>query len=197
MADKVLALFDFDGTLTHRDSLWSFLRFVRPGKFYILLLPELPNLLFALFGVIKRGEAKRRLIARFLKNMPVSVYEETCARFVKEKLPGMLRKEAMQRLNWHKVNGHEICLVSASLDGYLKPWSLAYFSNCLCTKLSAERGHLSGKFALPNCNGPEKARRIKALYNLEEFKEIHAYGNSGGDKEMLQLATHRYFRRFS
>jgi phosphatidylglycerophosphatase C len=48
-----------------------------------------------------------------------------------------------------------------------------------------------------NCYGEEKVRRIKTSYNLDEFDHIYAYGDSEGDKAMLDLAHERYYKHFS
>ena len=40
-------------------------------------------------------------------------------------------------------------------------------------------------------------RRIKASYNLDEFNHIYAYGDSEGDKAMLDLAHEHDYKHFS
>jgi phosphoserine phosphatase len=48
-----------------------------------------------------------------------------------------------------------------------------------------------------NCYGEEKVRRIRASYNLDEFNHIYAYGDSEGDKAMLDLAHEHDYKHFS
>ena len=48
-----------------------------------------------------------------------------------------------------------------------------------------------------NCYGIEKVNRIKEEYDLDEFKNIYVYGNSKGDREMLNLGTHKFYKYFN
>ena len=43
-------------------------------------------------------------------------------KYAESVVPNYLRKVALDKLNWHKNNGDQIVIVSASLDVYLKPW---------------------------------------------------------------------------
>ena len=47
-----------------------------------------------------------------------------------------------------------------------------------------------------NCHGQEKVRRIKEAYPLDQYREIYAYGDTGGDRPMLGLATHSFYKPF-
>ena len=50
-----------------------------------------------------------------------------------------------------------------------------------------------GAFATPNCNREEKARRIRAAFDLQQFASIIAYGNSSGDAAMFALAQEAWY----
>ncbi|MDX1956231.1 MAG: haloacid dehalogenase-like hydrolase, partial [Chitinophagaceae bacterium] len=62
--------------------------------------------------------------------------------------------------------------------------------------LSEEGQRITGKLEGKNCNGEQKVVRIKEQFNLDEYKEIFAYGDSKGDRPMLQLATHPSYKPF-
>ena len=47
-----------------------------------------------------------------------------------------------------------------------------------------------------NCYGIEKVNRINEVINLKEYLNIYAYGDSNGDKQMLKIATHAYYKYF-
>ncbi|MDL0079793.1 HAD family hydrolase [Helicobacter zhangjianzhongii] len=59
-----------------------------------------------------------------------------------------------------------------------------------------ESTFVSGEFATPNCYGEQKAVRIRARYDLSNYAEIYAYGDSKGDRAMLELATHAFYKPF-
>jgi phosphatidylglycerophosphatase C len=55
---------------------------------------------------------------------------------------------------------------------------------------------LTGRISGLNCHGQEKVRRIKESFPLDQYQEIYAYGDTSGDKPMLDLATHRFYKPF-
>jgi phosphoserine phosphatase len=59
-----------------------------------------------------------------------------------------------------------------------------------------KQGIITGKISGRNCHGDEKVCRIKEHFNVSQFSEVIAYGDSAGDKEMLALAHRRYYKPF-
>jgi phosphoserine phosphatase len=57
-------------------------------------------------------------------------------------------------------------------------------------------GKFTGRFATANCNGQEKVNRINSYLDLKQYKPVFAYGNSSGDKPMLDMADHGFYRHF-
>jgi phosphatidylglycerophosphatase C len=95
----------------------------------------------------------------------------------------------MERINWHKTQGHKVAVVSASIDYWLNDWCKLNGLDLISTTLELKNGKLTGRLSGKNCYGIEKVNRIKNRYNLAEFDQIYAYGNSAGDREMLLLAS--------
>jgi HAD superfamily hydrolase (TIGR01490 family) len=108
----------------------------------------------------------------------------------------VVKKTAMQRINWHKQEGHKVVIVSASFDDVLKNWCDMNALDLIATKIEVRDGKLTGKFYSKNCYGPEKVKRVKEKYNLTGFEYIYAYGDSRGDREMLALADEGYYDFF-
>ena len=117
-------------------------------------------------------------------------------RFAMHVLPGMLRHEAMQRLEWHKQQGHRCVAISASLEYYVRPWATkAGFEDVIATRLQiGEQGCITGKISGANCFGIEKVRRLEDLLGVRDGYILYAYGDSRGDKELLSYADHAYYR---
>ena len=101
----------------------------------------------------------------------------------------MLRADMLVRLREYQAEGAVVALVSASSDIWLRPFCQAESIKMICTELAFEAGKFSGKLATPNCNGQEKARRVRAAFDLNQFDKIIAFGNSNGDAAMLALAN--------
>lgn len=195
----VVAAFDFDGTLTRRDTLFPFLLFVVGWPTFVWKFLQSIGLLIAYaLKLIRNDIAKERLLVRFLAGMEVAELERKGREFAEQKLPLLLRTEAMWRLHWHLENGHRCVVVSASLDYYLKPWAeMMGFSDALCTCLQGlPDGRTNGKLNGNNCFGPEKMRRLEALLGERSGYTLYAYGDSRGDKELLSAADHAFYRKF-
>jgi HAD superfamily hydrolase (TIGR01490 family) len=199
-ADKpTIAAFDFDGTLTRRDTLLPFLLHTlgaaAVARHALLLSPTLAG--YAL-GLIGNGVAKERVLVRCLAGMHKDELQQEAERFAVFVLPGLLREDAVQRLAWHKEQGHRCVVISASLELYVRPWAeRAGFNDVIATRLETrDDGHITGKLSGANCFGIEKTRRLEALLGARDGYNLYAYGDSRGDRELLSLADYAYYRKF-
>lgn len=188
--EKSLALFDFDGTITTRDSFPLFLKFaLSPLRFYFSL-PLISPFVFGYFtGLINGEKLKIRLLDFYFRGSTETELNEIGHKFVDFlKTRNYIKSQMIDTINQYRSQGFEICIVSASPCIYLKAFASSIQANLICTELHFESGKYSGKFRTLNCNGPEKLVRIKASYDLNSYSKIVAYGNSEGDMEMLELA---------
>jgi len=193
----IVAAFDFDGTLTHRDTLLPFLLFVC-GRFKTIckLLLLLPFLSGYVMGLISRQETKERVLSFFFQGMPIEQLRAYGARFLQERMPQLLKTEALNRLKWHQEQGHRCILVSASVDIYLEQWgSQAGFDDVVCSQLQTDDAKVTGKLIGNNCWGIEKRRRLEALLGDREKYCLYAYGDSRGDLELLSFADYSFYRK--
>lgn len=197
-ARPVVAAFDFDGTLTRRDTLLPFLwQLAGPVGMAWRSLLLAPTLLgYGLRG-ISNDLAKEQVLQRFVAGMADSELRAQGQRYAQRVLPGQLRFDAMTRLAWHRQQGHRCVLISASIEHYVQPWAEANgFDAVLCTRLAVDaQGRLTGRYAGANCYGAEKARRLHAWLGRREDYLLYAYGDSRGDRELLAMADHAWYRR--
>lgn len=196
----VVAAFDFDGTLTSRDSLFPFLLHVAgPIKFALKIVTLLPALTVYALGLLRNDIAKQIVLRRFIANMDIGTIDQYALQFAAMKLPALLRSDAMQRLEWHLQQGHRCVVVSASLENYLRPWAnKAGFSDIVGSKLVVQAaGKVSGNLQGENCFGPEKMRRLQDLLGPRDGYILYAYGDSRGDKELLSAADYPFYRSFT
>lgn len=197
MMSKNIAFFDFDGTMSRGDSLFVFLKFlVGKSRFYWGMISNLHSLLGYSLGLLSNTKAKQKVVAYFLKGMSEKELAQKCQDFVPI-LESIIKQSALQRMQWHLDRGDRVAIVSATFSCYLKPLTQRLGVDCLATELEIKEGVLTGKFATPNCYGEEKVRRICEKYNLEQYQEIYAYGDSRGDREILEIATQRFYRYFN
>jgi phosphatidylglycerophosphatase C len=192
-ARRRVAAFDFDGTITHGDCLGPFLATVVGTRRLRLALARRSPVLAATFvGLADRDAEKERLLATLLRGhaaVDVAAAGERFAAELARTRP--FRTEMVERIAWHRAEGHAVVVVSASLDVYLDPLAPELgVDHVIATRLAVdERGRLTGRLDGPNVRGPEKARRLQEWLG-DERAEIWAYGNSAGDRELLALADH-------
>ncbi len=183
-----IAFFDFDGTITKGDSFALFLRFILGSKFYVKLAQNLYLLMLYKLGFISNSSVKERILASCIKGMEVGRFAEFCKDFLPQ-LESICKDSALQKIAWHKAQGHKVAIVSASFEEYLGLLAQKLEIDLIATKMEVVDLQITGRFATPNCYGAQKVERIKARYDLSDFAQIYAYGDTRGDKEMLELAS--------
>ena len=190
-----LALFDFDGTITTHETMPDFMRrsVSRPRLFLgqILLAPLVIGYKFGLVS----GVLVRHVIVRFgYSGVPLATLEKNGQDFARSYLSRALRPEAMQRIAWHKAEGHTVVVVSGGLDVYLAPWCKEHKLDLICSSLQHHQGVLTGRYLGQQCVLAEKARRVREQYDLDSFSTIYAYGDTPEDRDLLDLASKRYYQ---
>lgn len=196
----VIAAFDFDGTLTYRDTLIPFLSSIfGMAKVYGKLLFLAPKLSLFPLGLLKRAAAKELILTAFLKGMQKEALEGYALRFATQALSKLVRPEGIKRLEWHLAAGHRCILISANLDLYLNPWGKkAGFQEVVASEIAFDDNlKATGLLKGSNCWGEEKVRRLKALLGPKENYILYAYGDSQGDQPLLDLADFPHYRTFS
>ena len=199
---RVVAAFDFDGTLTDRDTLVPFLvrAFGRTRVAWTFATLGLHAIAFAL-GRTSIDAFKVRVLRRLMVGQPVERLRRLGATHARD-IRRWLRTDALERIEWHRERGHRLVLVSSTLDLYLVVVASDLgFDDLLCTRLAVEvqpEGVVcfTGLLAGPDCSGAEKLRRLRALVGDLGEVELHAYGDSAGDRELLGAADHAHYRPF-
>lgn len=187
MKGKELYLFDFDGTLTRKDSLFVFMKFAVPS-FYWKVMRSLPNFLLAILGIFSKTIVKERFVSLMLKGKSKEQLRVIAQEFYESgQLPIL-----PDALAYIKNLDADIYIVSASLDIWLIPYANSIGAKLICTEAEYVNDFFTGKFATPNCNYEEKMRRILAELDLTIYTKITAFGNSSGDDAMLSLAEEQY-----
>lgn len=192
-----LSLFDFDGTITTDDSLISFIRFVVGDAKFIWGMTLLSPMLTAYkLKLIPNYRAKQYILSYFFKGMAKEKFMQVAKEYSLKHIDTILRPKAMEKIAWHKEQGHKIVIVSASIECWLKPWCDKNDLDLIATKLEVKDGIVTGKFLTKNCYGIEKANRVQEQYNLGDCDHIYAYGDSRGDRELLELADEKFYKPF-
>lgn len=194
---ETLALFDFDGTISNKDSFVEFMKFTHGTPVFMFRM-AMGFLTFAgwKLGLVKSHYTKVKALRGFYRGWSEDRMKEARSRFTKQIIPKILFSNALERIDWHKEQGHRIVVVTASCDAWLGDWVHEMGLELLCTEMELKDGVYTGELSKPNCRGKEKVNRINQHLNLKDYASIYAYGNDHGDKQMLGIATHPHFREF-
>ena len=192
-----IAFFDFDGTISDKDSMVEFIKFaVGKYRYYYGLLKLSPTLVLYSLSIISNNIAKEKLLSNYFKGWYVEEFERLAEKYSESALNQIIKPSAIEKIKWHQEQGHKVVVVSASIDSWLKKWCDHYQIELIATQLEFKNGKLTGRFSTKNCYGIEKVNRIKTQFDLTKFEQIYAYGDSAGDKEMLAISTHPYYKLF-
>ncbi len=184
----VIAFFDFDGTITRGDSFALFLKFLLGKRFYLMVAKNLHILLLYKMGLISNHNAKQSVLYSCICGMEERFLLQKCEDFV-DLLESYCKDSAIKKIQWHQENNHEIVLVSASFEEYLRPLCNKWGIKLLATTMGVKNGIMTGRLDKPNCYGKQKEIRIKEMYDLDKYDSIYVYGDTIGDREMLKLAS--------
>lgn len=196
MTDRIVAAFDFDGTITTSDSFRHFVRHaVGTRRFACAGLRALPWILAMKLGLISRGAAKARFAWFAFGPIGARELDALAERFVASVLPRHIRPEMLERVRDHQRRGHAVVLVSASPSVYLEKWAAPLgFEAVLSTRLAWAGGVFTGRLDGENCWGPQKVVRLNAWWGAHPPSKLYAYGDSRGDKEMAERADWSWIR---
>jgi phosphatidylglycerophosphatase C len=187
-----VAAFDFDGTLAHKDTFVPFL-VTACGRARLALAAAV---CVGRTRRTDRDELKVALVGQLFRGWPTSRLDEL-GRAYAAKLPELLRPELVERVRWHRDQGHAVVIVSASLEVYLRPLAAELdIDDVLAVEMVAdESGRLTGAVVGgANTRGPLKVQRLRdwlaGRFGEGTAVELWAYGDSAGDEELLAAADH-------
>ncbi len=196
-SSKVIAVFDFDGTITNVDTLFDFIRFYYGLPRLILGLFALsPLLILFKLGFITNDNAKEQLFSYFFKGKSLTEFNTICEKY-KSRINQILRSQAIDKMKFHQQEGHIVLINSASICNWIEPWAQSVgVEQVIGTQIETEEDVITGKFKGENCYGREKVKRLLELYPDRDAYQLYVYGDSGGDKPLLDIADFPFYKEF-
>lgn len=193
---KKLYCFDFDGTLTYKDTMFMYLKFYNPAKYHIQFLRHVPLFILLKLRLAQTEKVKKSFIGSILKGQSQEKIEKKSQQFFEHNYPKIVRENALDFINNMDRNNTQSLLVTASLDIWAKPFANAFQMQLVSTRAEFKNGVFTGNFIGKNCNGKEKLERIKEEINNKKYDKIIAFGDTSGDKPMLKWANEGHYQFF-
>lgn len=191
-----ISAFDFDGTVTNRNTMPLFMRHIMgKWRFYRHFIVMAPSLALALTGLAPRDRIKERFVGKAIAHIPQRQMATYTSSFT-GKYAHIIRPAAMEAINLALDMGHRVVIISASLDIWVKPFFTDPRIVVVATQAEVVNGIFTGRFSTPNCRGSEKVDRLRKLIPQCQWHQLIAYGDSDGDKPLLQIADIAHFRPF-
>jgi phosphatidylglycerophosphatase C len=183
--------FDFDGTLTWRDSFRAFLAWRCGRARYALGLARLAPAAAAWARHRDRGALKAAMVSEFLAGARQDEVVRAADRFAGEAAPRLLRPDAVRAWRRWREADARLVIVTASPEILVAPFGRGMGAEAVIgTRLAvSSEGRLTGALDGLNCRGAEKVRRLEAVYG-EGVRLEAAYGDTDGDTAMLAIAEH-------
>lgn len=188
-----IVVFDFDGTLTRKDTLIDFIRFVF-GPWHLIwgFLLTSPWIVLMLLHLYPNNKAKERVFCHFFKGMTYARFN-LLGHLFSDRIASYLRPAVVERLKMHLSQGDYVLVITASVPEWVCPLcNRIGIHHVIGTTLQVEDGVLTGHFSTPNCYGIEKVNQLRQQVALENC-HIIAYGDSQGDKALFNYADEAYW----
>lgn len=177
---KVVAAFDFDGTLTTTDTLIAFIRFTHGRcRLFLGFLRYAPWLLIMKLGLYSNGKARERVFSLFYKGITYEQFVKWGHDFA-DVAETMLNRQMIKTLRHHQTKGHTVCVVTASIYEWVQPICERLGVNTvLATRIEVSpEGKLTGRLLTPNCYGTQKVVRLLDTFPHRKSYKLYAYGEA-------------------
>ena len=125
---KSIYVFDFDGTLTYKDTLLEFIKYSKGiFRFIFGFLLFSPLLVLMKLHLYDNGKAKQQLFAFYFQGMSLTTFDTLCHDFARDKHV-LFRPQAFLYLQSIKKQADQILVISASIDNWVRPFFSTIFS---------------------------------------------------------------------
>jgi HAD superfamily phosphoserine phosphatase-like hydrolase len=160
----------------------------------------MPQLLAWRLGRFSTAQLKEAVLNRALQAAPLR-RRKAAMRKLPAILVVQLRPQAVDRLRWHQQHGHRCLIVSASPEPLIAPLARHLGVELIATGCSdlLQVGPANPlRLTTPNCKGPEKLRRLERHLGFHPpSDQLEAYGDSRGDRELLEASGRPHWRSFT
>ncbi|MBM6858983.1 HAD-IB family hydrolase [Clostridium saudiense] len=198
-----LALFDIDYTITRKETLMEFYKYIVSKD--IKNIKFLPRALFSglMYGVKVYDERRvKESFLKFIENIEEKDLAILTKKFYDERLSKILYKDALDMIHKLKTEGYMVILISASPEFYIKEfYAIDDVDFIIGTRFTFENGKFVRKMSGNNCKRDEKVVRLKAYLkenNIEaDYENSYMFSDSLSDLPLLDLVGNPYLINYN
>lgn len=196
--DNRIAFFDFDGTITRKDSYLAFIKYVKgPWRYRWGLIYFSPQILLYFLKLIPNDRLKQLFFSHFFKGMTAEELQAFGRRFSAEIVPKICYQAALQKIEWHKQHNHRVIILTASSPLWIAPWCATLEIEIIGTEFETIDGRYTGKLKGKNCYGEEKRKIVARLLSEQNYSYTYGYGDTKSDVPFLRLMDASFFGSIS
>ena len=198
MKKQTLIIFDFDGTITTKDTMLDLVRWhfgwVKMG---LGMLKILPKIILYKIGLISNHKAKEDFLTHFFAGMEYDKFAELCKNYSLTVIDRIIKKEAAEKIKYYQSLNYQMIIITASVLEWVRPWAAKVgFDKVLASKIEVKNGKITGKIIGKNCYGIEKVNRFILEYQSFENYNTICFGDSKGDLEILKSSNKSYYKKY-
>lgn len=189
----VAAFFDLDKTIIATSSAFAYGReFLSNG---LISRQEAWELYLTKASYMLMGQSSEKMdttrdsLAQMVAGWSVEEIERITTETMRTVVTPAIYAEARELIDWHKAQGHDVTIISASASILVEPIARELgVDRVVATEMEVENGKLTGRITR-YLKGPAKAEAVTRFvedqgYNLAES---YAYSDSATDIPMLEL----------
>jgi phosphatidylglycerophosphatase C len=186
-----LALFDFDGTLTTRDT-------IRPlGAFLVEHAhagsrAKMAGLLLLLAGLKGRALSnhvfKERFCDLLLRGQNEAHIEGLADDFANICFRSIVNPRLVYAMRAHQTAGDDVFILSSNFTFALMPWQRRWnATGIIATNAEIHAGRFTGRLNGRACEGRQKLTRALAQFGPARLRHATAYGDSRSDRHIMGI----------
>lgn len=190
--------YDFDGTITKKDTFLDFSMYSK-GKFFTILSLCLysPLIILAKLRLYSNGDVKQKVFSFLYKGMSIASFNQKCVEYANYVSDEIIKEDALRSIRVY-LPQDKVVIITASILNWVKPIAEKIGINeIIATEIECDDlGIITGKFKTPNCYGKEKVKRLLESYPNRKAFSLVAFGDSRGDSDLLEFADEKYYKCF-
>lgn len=176
--------------------MFLYLKFYNSSKYYVQFAKHIPLFILLKLKLADAEKVKKSFISAILKGESKSKIDQKTQQFFEENFPKIFRQNALEFIEKIDRKNAESYLVTASLDIWVQPFADHFHFKLLATEAEFKDDIFTGNFSTSNCNGAEKVNRIRKATEGAKYDKTIAFGDTSGDRPMLNFAQESYYRFF-